>query len=360
MSNKRLKIAVIDDGISQDLFDGELLGSIIINDDLSINSYNMNNRISHGTICANIIHKYFPFLDYFSIKVLSNNMKGRSNKLYRALDYCVEQKISIVQLSIGSCIAKDFTQIQKKINEVALKGLIIISAAHNENIISYPSCLSNVIGVMRDLSDELCELEFKFNSDFTNGIEFTSFAKHKLYINGKEKICSNSNSYAAPMISALVCEIYNKHESSLNVDQIKYVLLQKSVNFNNEHNFIYPYPDWIYKALVINVSNTTLDLKNTPASPWFEIVSCISSTEIKHDFIKHLELDFDTVIVFNFDNKYILDYDYIFRICLKYNKNIVFLDSNSYFNLNTKLPFQLKVWHPSYSCMNKSTIGAFL
>lgn len=52
-----------------------------------------------------------------------------------------------------------------------------------------------------------------------------------------------------------------------------------------------------------------------------------------------------------------MDYDYIFRICLKYNKNIVFLDSNSYFNLNTKLPFQLKVWHPSYSCMNKSTIG---
>ena len=356
MSNKSLKIAIIDDGISLDLFDCKSLKSVIINDDLSINSYNVYNRISHGTICANIIYKYYPNLDFYSIKVLSDNMKGKSDKLYRALDYCIEQKISIVHLSIGSCVASDFIDMQKKINETALKGLIIISAAHNENINSYPSCLSNVIGVKRDLHNELCELEFKFNSDLSKGIEFTSFAKHKIHIKEAEKICSNSNSYAAPMISALACDIYNKYESSLNVEQLKYKLLKKSVNYNNNYNFKYAYPDWIYKALVINASNKISFFRSIPASPWFNIVGSISDTNIEFDFIKYLKFDFDTVIVYNFDNNY-LDYDYIFNICLNYKKNIVFLDSSPYFNLNTKLDSQLKIWHPSYSCMCIDTLG---
>lgn len=358
MSNGKLKIAIIDDGISQDLFEPVLLGSIIINDELSIKTYNMNNQISHGTICANIIHKYFPFLDYFSIKILSDNMIGKSDKLYRALDYCIEQKIQIVHLSIGSRFAKDFIEMQKKINEAALKGLVIISAAHNEDIISYPACLSNVIGVKRDLQNELCEFEFKLNNDLPKGIEFTSFAKHKLYVEGKEKICSNSNSYAAPMITAFVCEIiYNEHLAALNVGQIKDKLIQRCVNYKNDYRFIYPYPDWIYRALVINASESVLNLNTMPACAWFDIVGTISTTNIEQNFLEFSKVNYDTVIVFNFNSKKFLDYNFICKICLKYNKNIVFLDSNLYFNLNSKLDSQIKIWHTSYAYSNQNVIN---
>lgn len=353
MNNKKLKIAVIDDGISQDLFEPELLGNIIINDDLSIKSYNMNSQISHGTICANIIYKYFPFLDFFSIKILSDNMTGRSDKLYRALDYCLEQKIQVVHLSIGSHYAKDFIAMQKKINEVAEKGLIIICAAHNQDIISYPAYLSNVIGVKRDIHNELSEYELKLNKSITQGIEFTSFAKHKIYFNGEERICSNSNSYAAPMITAYVCEIiYNECLSKLNVEQIKYKLIQKCVNYEGDYHFLYCYPNWISKALVLNVSGTTMDISLIPVCPWFEIVGIVTSKDIEMTLSNFLQVNFDTVIVLNNDNRKLLDYNGVYATCLKHRKNIVFIDDNLCFQLSSKLNFEIKIWHSSFSVAN--------
>lgn len=207
----RIRVAVIDDGICPKMFAPILVESVVVTDNLSIESYAAPG-ISHGTICANVIYKYYPDLDFYSIKILSDEMTGKPEKLYRALDWCIERGIEVAHLSIGSHLAKDFVGIRHKVNELTGKGLIIVCAAHNEDFLTYPAALSNVIGVKRDKKGELSESEFRLNASLIDGVEFTAYAQHKITFAGTEKTCSDSNSYAAPMMTALTCKLINAEQ----------------------------------------------------------------------------------------------------------------------------------------------------
>ncbi|MEK5415346.1 MULTISPECIES: S8 family serine peptidase [unclassified Paenibacillus] len=357
----KVKIAVIDDGINEYLLGEPVVQQLIFNDDFTINNYTIDRpeRITHGTICAGIIKHYYPEIHMYSLKILSETLNGNIQKLYSALEWCVQNDIQVVNVSLGSHCSADLLETQKVINKVAGQGLIIVCAASNHDYITYPASFSNVIGVKREVSDTLLEGEFYLNGNIIDGIEFTAFARHKL--NGKE--CSNSNSFAAPMITAKVCELIGKSHLT-NLQQIKLMLSKMANNYRDDkHLFIcYADPDWMSDILVCYVNGKCkMDYRNLCVNIHGEIVvpSDLSYDAVDVALLAYNE-NIETLVVISRD---LCPDDYVElqRIASRYNKNVVFIDNYQGKDMNKIVYNQcnnIKLWHSVFKLHNIHTLNS--
>ena len=60
-------------------------------------------RTSHGTTCAQIIHKYAPEAEFCSLAIfLQPKLRTSPAQLLAALDWCLEKRIPLVHMSAGT------------------------------------------------------------------------------------------------------------------------------------------------------------------------------------------------------------------------------------------------------------------
>jgi len=236
MSNLQLQIAVIDDGINEELYKiGELKSNIQITPELDIYERVGYDPFmpSHGTTCAAIIKKYAPDAVLSSVKILNDDShRGMKAQLIRALEWCVENKIRLVNLSLGTIDYRDFVEVEKASKYASENGVIIVAACNNRNIFTCPASLENIIGVNCDKSEELKEREYIYNSIAVDGIEITACGSHKLErYSGESKVTSACNSFATPMVTALAYGII-KNNPSICLNELKEALKRKAVKPN--------------------------------------------------------------------------------------------------------------------------------
>ena len=219
----QLKIAIIDDGINQNDFN--LSDSWVINKDLSITDNLKPKTKSHGTTCAKIIHKYLKKelianIRFHSIAILdSGTMKGNVSQLIAAFELCSKLNVKVIHMSIGSSYYKDFPAIQKSVEELSQKGVVIVAAQSNEGTVTYPACLPCVIGVKSDAS--LKDSQFRYFTDPCDNIDIAASSSHILE-NGMDKyITPPANSYAAPLVTGKV---------------VSYLLENPNLTFGDIHN----------------------------------------------------------------------------------------------------------------------------
>lgn len=206
-----LKAAIIDDGANPIIFKNQT--SLAISHDLEVTYRNFDDHYcSHATECISIINKYTDVsnVDWFNICVLDEQTeKGSLKKFLKALDVCIEKKVNVVHLSIGSRQFVDFSEIESKITALVANGTIVVAALSNEGTITYPACLDNVIGVRS--SDELYGNEYiAVNSAFDN-ICFFASSKHEITVSGVSYETLPSNSYSAPVITAKVLNLLSQN-----------------------------------------------------------------------------------------------------------------------------------------------------
>lgn len=359
--NRMVNIAVIDDGVNEYLLGESVVQQLIFNEDLTIDTYTIDSpeRITHGTLCAGIIKLYYPDIHIYSLKILSDTLSGNIQKLFSALNWCVQNHIQVANVSLGSHCSTDLSETQKVINQVAGQGLVIICAASNHRHITYPASFSNVIGVKREESNMLHEGEFYINDNIVDGIEFTAFAKHKL--DGKE--CSNSNSFAAPMITAKVCELIGEYPL-IHLQQIKLMLLKKANNYIDDKHWGYCYadPDWMSDILVCHVNERyKMDYRYLNLHIHGEIVVPVESAFKAVDIaLSAYDEHIETLVVISRDlcpN----DYVYLQRVVSKYNKNIVFIDNYQGKDRNRIVNKQcnnIKLWHSLFKLNNINTLNS--
>ena len=216
MNTLPLNIAVIDDGVNEKLYQtGRLSYNLEITHDLTI-----CDRVdydpflpSHGTTCAAIIKKYSPEAVLSSIKILdSSSRTGMKAQLVRALKWCADNNIRIVNLSLGTIDYRDFNEVREAVEYAVDKNVIVVAACNNRNIFTCPASLEKVIGVRYGFTEVLKEGEYTFNFDCMDGINIAACAKHNLIkYDGTEKVTNECNSYAAPMVTAYVYNILRNH-----------------------------------------------------------------------------------------------------------------------------------------------------
>jgi len=191
-NTKTVKLAIIDDGISSKHIPKNQCCEYFIAEDGQVNQCAPEPDISHGTACYLAFRRHTKAPHHLiSIKVLNEETgTGAINNLITALQWCEQQNIDVIHMSIGTSRYQDFALVAKAVK--TLNNTIIVAACNNNNTLTYSACLPSVIGV-RHCCIEWLDGKFAYNLAPYDQIELMTQVKNE------------SNSAAAPVITAYVC-----------------------------------------------------------------------------------------------------------------------------------------------------------
>ena len=236
-----LKVAFIDSNInigyiSSIMNYGQTIGGIIaIKDNKVISSSSLlEDTLTHATLCTKIfLENVSGYFELFFINILDDHtLKTDTNSFLTALSWCLENKIDLINLSIGTTSLVDVSHLSFKINELVENGTVIVSASSNNNKMTFPASFDNVIGV-KALKSKLKQTGFIYVEKSIDRIEVNCYVKNEIIeYNDKFYNIYCSNSYAAPFISAKICDFLFNGCNSL--EQIKDRLKTNSLPMDNK------------------------------------------------------------------------------------------------------------------------------
>ncbi len=303
---KEVKVAIIDNGVNEIYIKG-IVKSITVDEQgicIDDTSKMDHQYFQHGTNCAMILKKYCPDCRVISIRILDEKGIGAVKSIYPALEWCLKNHVRLVNLSLGTSDFRDCGALKTLINEYVAKGLIIVAATANSGVISYPASFTNVIGVAA------VDSPVNHFMDYVQlGIDAVVPSEHMVRVYNYEDVkTSQSNSYAAPYVSALIANRLKENNTLDIIDLKRYSHKQSYVEMADE---MYE-PDWVYKAYIVGNGKMSF------AKYYFET--------IEGEF-NEIPNEADTVIAFSKADLKKLDIK---------NKNLIYLGKENIGNADVK------------------------
>ena len=230
-----VKVAVVDSGIEFDhpAVGGMVRGGVVIEFDENAENnlrYDPDDQpmdvAGHGTACAGIIHALAPEAELYSVRVLGKNMGGKAIQFAGGLDWAVENRMDVANLSLSTSRQEYFGMFHEIADNAYFKNVVLVSAVNNIPAPSYPSLYSSVISVAAHAGQDpftyyynpLPPVEFG-----APGIDVRVAWKNRQYWT------TTGNSFAAPHITGIVALIRAKHPE-LTPFQVKTVLWACAAN----------------------------------------------------------------------------------------------------------------------------------
>ena len=131
-----MKIAVVDSGIhAGHPHVGAVAGGIDFTGD------DWSDRLGHGTAAAGAVREKAPGAELYAVKIFDRRLSTTIGTIVRALAWCAEHQMDLVNLSLGTTNAE-----HREAFERAVLGLTVVSAAG-----ALPGVLDGVIAVAADL-----------------------------------------------------------------------------------------------------------------------------------------------------------------------------------------------------------------
>lgn len=169
-SGKGVRIAIIDSGVdaSHPWLANASLGHLHIDRDgesFRIVNGGSGDLSGHGTACAGIIHRMVPSADLTSVCALGPDGRCPREGLIAALRYCVRERFSVVNLSLGIDIPRgaplrpsDYKSLVDlyEIADAAYTAQVVLVAAgpNAAGFRTYPGRFKSLIGVGRGSFDD--------------------------------------------------------------------------------------------------------------------------------------------------------------------------------------------------------------
>jgi hypothetical protein len=135
-----MKIAIIDSGIHYGHpHVGKIAGGVQITD--TGEALDATDRLGHGTAVAGAIRERTPAAELYAVKVFDRRLSANIAVILRALEWCRDHKIDLVNLSLGTPNPEHRGPFERTIGD----DLLVVSAAG-----ALPGSLPAVIGVAAD------------------------------------------------------------------------------------------------------------------------------------------------------------------------------------------------------------------
>jgi subtilisin len=180
----------------------------------------------HGTACAGIVRSLAPACELVSVRVLGEGFTGSGRILVAGLRWAVEQGFDVVNMSLSTTKREIAETLHEVADSAYFKKTMIVAAAHNLPVDSYPWRFASVVSVgSHDQSDSLA---FYYNPSppvefFARGVDI------EVAWLGGSTIRSTGNSFATPHIAGICALILGKH-SGLTPFQLKSALYLTASN----------------------------------------------------------------------------------------------------------------------------------
>ena len=184
----------------------------------------------HGTACAGIIRSLAPDCEIHSVRTLGRALTGRGVVLLAGLKWAIEQRYDIINLSLSMSKASFVEQLRQLADEAYFNNSLIVAAAHNMPVVSYPWRFPAVVSVGSHSGSD--PLEFYANP--TPPVEFLACGVEvELAWLEHATIRATGNSFATPHIAGIAARIMSKHPG-LTPFEVKSLLRAAAGNVRSE------------------------------------------------------------------------------------------------------------------------------
>ena len=228
-TGRGVKVGIIDSGIDNGhvAVSGVVRGwSEPVSDSDDVISYNMDpheDLFGHGTACAGIIHGIAPGAELYSVRVLGRRLSGKGSIFAAGLRWALDNDMNVVNLSLGTPNREHFSQFHELVDEAYYRGVILVTAANNLPVVSFPSLYSAVISVAcYDGASGQDPLEFYRNPSPPVEFGAKGIDIKVAWLEGGYMTVTG-NSFAAPHMTGIVAMLLEKHPN-LTPFQVKTVL----------------------------------------------------------------------------------------------------------------------------------------
>lgn len=174
----------------------------------------------HATACGGIILGLAPEVELVSIRVLGSDLRGKGTAFAAGLEWAIEQRIDVLNLSLSSKSEAMFSVFHDLVDRAYFRGIPLVSAANNVPAASYPSLFSTVISVAAHGEADPWRLYYNPSPP----VEFGAWGVDVpiAWKDGGSTVATG-NSFAAPHVTAMVALILAKHRG-LTPFEVKAVL----------------------------------------------------------------------------------------------------------------------------------------
>lgn len=204
-----MKVGIIDSGFNPILEDNSSVECLKYSKKFGFRTALEKVENEHGTEIAHILQREAPeCIEILSLQVLGENNKCTLQALLDAIDYCMERKVDIINMSLGytGMDSVKIDMLRERCREANRRGIAIVAAFTNEeNIVSYPAAFPEVISV----SSKKVKNLFMINMH-TKGI---IFSEDFVYTHiGKRNVVRRGNSYLCPIITGWLCKFLESNQ----------------------------------------------------------------------------------------------------------------------------------------------------
>lgn len=180
----------------------------------------------HGTACAGIVRSMAPACELWSVRVLGPASRGGASSLLTGLRWAVEQGCQVMNLSLSTPKRETAALLHDIADDAYFGGTVLVAAAHNLDVRSYPWHFSSVISVASH--DGEGPFEFLYNPRPPVEILARGIDIEVAWVGGSRTVASG-NSFAAAYVSGICTLILGKHPG-LTPFQMKTVLRETATN----------------------------------------------------------------------------------------------------------------------------------
>ncbi len=142
MTGRSVRVAVIDSGVhASHPHIGRVAGGVTIGEQSIENSF--ADLLGHGTAVMAAIQEKSPEADYFAVRVFQSELRTNVKILVRAIEWCIEQRMDVINLSLGTANPAHADRFLPLIPHAG----ILVSAREMDGVPAFPGSLPGVIGV---------------------------------------------------------------------------------------------------------------------------------------------------------------------------------------------------------------------
>ena len=317
--------------------------------------------VGHGSIVCNLLHQYLTKpIDLFVINIFPKSESAKIDLLIEALLYCDKYlNCDLIQISLGTLYYNE--QLEKIIEKLTNKNILIVAAYDNEKSISYPAAMKSVLGV--DINSKYSGLDdYDIICDNVIDVRGADVYYRSKGLNNQNYIVRGSSFYCCYIVAVII----NSDLSVLKKTNVVNELKKKAKKIYNVNSYQHCFPK-IEKAVVFPINKETQSIATFEDYLDFEVLDYFDIREkglIKKTFcsifsyidnkkiIKNYKtidwnLGFDTFICGHVGKiSEILKYDVLDEIAEKCNffkKKLICFDNAA--QIKNKYP-DLTIWYP--------------